>query len=127
MENALAYTSSLLAVATFAEWMRRAFAVTVPEDRRPFLVAMAAAVVLGAAALALGAESVAAAAAWTGALTGATYLGLAAISGQDRKQPAVAVGSAVLGFTATDDAGNDFDLAALDGRAFLLKFFRGHW
>ena len=35
--------------------------------------------------------------------------------------------SEIRNFTAKDDQGNSFDLAALRGRPFLLKFFRGHW
>jgi peroxiredoxin len=52
---------------------------------------------------------------------------LAAQARQASLKPAVSVGGPILEFVLPDDAGRAFDLSSLRGRAFLLKFFRGHW
>ena len=46
---------------------------------------------------------------------------------QNRKEPAVRLGERILDFTALDAEGKPFSVSSLHGRAFLLKFFRGHW
>ena len=48
-------------------------------------------------------------------------------SRQQPNRPAVAVGEPMLLFSAPDENGVDFDLSSLNGKPYLLKFFRGHW
>jgi hypothetical protein len=60
-------------------------------------------------------------------LVGVVYFVLLALSGQSKQVPAVAVGSPLPGFSAPDENDQVFDLASLEGRPVLLKFFRGHW
>ncbi len=61
------------------------------------------------------------------ALLGFAFLGLRPQSSQKPKRPAVEVGGPILGFSAPDENGVDFDLSNLKGKPYLLKFFRGHW
>lgn len=49
------------------------------------------------------------------------------LSAQSKQAPALAIGSTLLPFTAPDENGKPFELATLDKRPILLKFFRGHW
>ena len=41
--------------------------------------------------------------------------------------PAVASGDRYLDFTALDHQGRSFTLSSLEGRPFILKFYRGYW
>jgi hypothetical protein len=123
----LGIASLLLAVGTAVRWFRRAFAVRIPDDRTAWLVTFGAAAVLGIASFAAGNGTLGGIAAGFGLGIGGSMLGLRAISRQDDKRPAVAVGGPILDFSAPDENGEPFELASLRGRPFLLKFFRGHW
>ena len=52
---------------------------------------------------------------------------LSSLASQSGQVPAVAVGHPMLEFSAPDENGVVFDSRELQGRPFLLKFFRGHW
>ncbi len=123
----LGLAGAALIAAGWAEWFRRLRAVRVPRNRAPFLAVMAAGACLGALAFAVGPGLVGGIAAGVALLGGGAFLGLRAISAQDARTPAVAVGGPVLDFEAADDQDRPFQLASLAGRSFLLKFFRGHW
>jgi hypothetical protein len=124
---ALGILGGLLSLGLAAFWLRRLRQVRIPADRRPFLVGNGVAAGLGALALVLGAGALGSILAVVAILGGATFLGLAAQSAQLPLKPAVAVGEPIIDFTLPDHEGRPFDLAALRGKPFLLKFFRGHW
>jgi cytochrome oxidase Cu insertion factor (SCO1/SenC/PrrC family) len=127
MGNTLAILAALVAAVTIFEWGRRMVAVRIPADRRAFKLAMAVAVALGVAAMVAGTDGSATRGARFAVILGGIFLGLNAISAQDRKTPAVRVGGPVLDFTAPDAEGNPWRLSSMAGDPFLLKFFRGHW
>jgi len=127
MGDALGVISLILAVGTGAIWFRKIKAVEIPESRAPFIAAFAAAALLGVASFALGNGLLGGISAGVGIAFGGMMAGLRAISKQDDKEPAVRIGERILDFTAPDEEGNAFTLASLDGKPFLLKFFRGHW
>jgi hypothetical protein len=124
---ALGIVGGLLEIGLSGVWFRLLTQVRIPADRRPVLVAHAAALGLGVAALALGADLTGSVFAGIAILGSATFLGLAAQSAQARVTPAAAVGDPIIEFTLPDHEGRPFDLATLRGKPFLLKFFRGHW
>jgi hypothetical protein len=123
----LGFASAVLSIGAWAYWVRLMQTVKVPRDRRAFYAAMGMGVVLGIGAFIVGTGLFGGIAAGLGLFAGAMYLGLRLQSAQDERQPSVAVGQAMLAFSASDDAGATFDSAALAGKPYLLKFFRGHW
>jgi peroxiredoxin len=108
-------------------WMQLTYRVQLPADATPYVVACAAAAVLGLGALVLGTGVIGGIAGGLSLVGGLAFLALFSASGQRRRPPAVAVGEPVLDVTTTDDEGRAFTLSSLRGRPFLLKFFRGHW
>ena len=108
-------------------WYQRLQQVRIPHNRWLFQAAFGLGALLGLLALLRGTGTLGGFAAVAALVGGGVFLGLRAISGQERRQPAVEVGSPVLDFEAPHAAGGSFDLASLRGRPFLLKFFRGHW
>ena len=108
-------------------WMRLIRAVRIPADMRADLTANLGVAALGVAALIAGVGALGTVAAGLAILGGLALPALYAGSGQGRRPAAVGVGEPIIPFTATDDAGAPFDLAALRGRPLLIKFFRGHW
>jgi len=127
MATLVGITALGVVVATFVIWTRLMREVRVPKDRSRYLAAMGVGVVLGIAALRSDAGTLGSIAAWIAIVGGALFLGLRLQSHQKATEPAVKVGSPILEFSAPDDAGSVFDLNALHGTPFLLKFFRGHW
>ena len=123
----LGFASLLLAVSMAVLWFRRIFAVRIPENRTAWVAAFGAAAVLGIVSFAVGNGSFGGVAAGFGIGIGGFMAATRAISRQSEKQPAVAVGSPIIDFTAPDENGESFELAGMRGRPFLLKFFRGHW
>lgn len=112
---------------TFAIWFRLMQQVAIPRNRLPFEIAIVIGVVAGLVGV-FGSGG------WLGSLTGglaafagSIFLLLRLQSGQKSNDPAVAVGGPILAFSAPDASGEDFDLAKLSGKPYLLKFFRGHW
>ena len=108
-------------------WLQLMQRVQIPSNVRPHLAASATAALLGIAAFVAGVGVVGGIAAALAIVGGVAFLALYSASGQAKRTPAVAVGRPVVDFTARDDTGAAFDLAALRGTPFLLKFFRGHW
>lgn len=108
-------------------WFQRMRQVRIPANRSLFQLAFGLGALLGLVALVRGTGLAGGAAAILALVAGAGFLGLQLLSGQERREPAVAVGGPILDFQAPHAAGGRFDLATLRGRPFLLKFFRGHW
>jgi hypothetical protein len=123
----LGIAAALVSVGAWAAWMRLVNQVRVPRDRSMFVAICAGGAALGVVALVAGAGVVGTIAAITGILAGGSFVGLRALSRQDDMTPAVAVGGALLDFSAPDDSGQPFELSSLGGKPLLLKFFRGHW
>jgi len=125
--NILAIVAFTVAGAAGFWWFRRMLAVRLPRDRTGFLATMGAAFVLGTLALILGADTGAKVLAVLAATTGAIFLLLNTLSGQEDREPGVQVGGPVIDFTVPVGDGRNFELGSLRGKPFLLKFFRGHW
>jgi len=116
-----------LVIGTGVVWFRLIHAVRIPLDRTPHLLAMGSGALLGALAFVAGAGILGGIAGALAIALGSAFVGLRAISAQDRTPPKVSAGGPILDFQATDDAGERFELASLRGRPLLIKFFRGHW
>ena len=123
----LGVTGGLLELALSAYWLLLIRRVRIPKDLRPTSAAHLLTVALGVAALLLGASPVGLSFAAVAIAGGAVFLALQTQSRQARLRPAVAIGDRIIEFALRDHAGRPFDLAALRGKPFLLKFFRGHW
>ena len=102
-------------------------AVRVPRVRVAYHVAMGAAAALGLAAFAVGTAWPGGLGAGLGIFVGLLFLGLRLQSAQAPNRPAVDVGGKIIDFIAPDVDGKPLALSSLEGRPFLLKFFRGHW
>lgn len=125
--TALGLASLATAVANAAWFFGRVQRVALPQNRVAHDALWAVALALGVAAFANGAGWLGGAGAALGGLLGAAMLLLRLGSPQAKNTPAVAVGGAILDFTAPDENGAPFALSSLAGTPFLLKFFRGHW
>jgi hypothetical protein len=125
--TAAALLGFVLTVVTGALWFRRAFAVQLPDDRTPFVVAMAVAAGLGVYAFTAGVGWVAGLLAGASVLAGGVFITLVAISAQKGSSGGFEVGQPVPDFSAPDETGQPFALSSQAGRPLLLKFFRGHW
>ena len=123
----LALLSLLAVAASLGGWIHGMRAVRL-EGRRGLLIGgFALGLVLSVGAFVQGTGMLAGIGALFALLTSGVFLGLAAISGQERKQPAVSSGGSIIDFTAPGEDEELFDSSTLRGRPFLLKFFRGHW
>jgi hypothetical protein len=127
-------TGSLLAFAALAlvggaavVWFRAAMAVSLPENRTPFVAAWGGGALLGAFALTQGLGWLGGLAAGLALLVGTFLCGLVGISRQEAAADAVRVGAVVPDFSAPDDTGRIFESSELAGHPTLIKFFRGHW
>ena len=127
MGTLLGISSLLVAGVTAAFWWRGIQAVSLPLDRTRFFMAWGLALALGCAAWFHAPGWLGGGSAVLGMLLGGMFLGLGALSGQEDRAPAVVVGGAMLEFSAPADSGDVFTSTALDGKPYLLKFFRGHW
>lgn len=123
----LGLISLLLTAACLVGWFRGMQSVTLEGKRGLFIAGFGLAFGLAVAALAQGVGLVVGGLSVFSLLASGVFLGLSAISGQEQKEPAVAVGGPMLEFRAPSDDGTLFESSALRGRPFLLKFFRGHW
>ena len=123
----LGIAGGLLELVLSGVWLWLIRRVRIPADLRPTIAAHALAVVLGVAAFGLGASTLGQVLAAVAIGGGLVFLSLQTQSRQARLTPAVAVGRPIIEFTLPDHEGRPFDLAALRGKPFLLKFFRGHW
>ncbi|HYC00883.1 MAG TPA: hypothetical protein VEC57_17245 [Candidatus Limnocylindrales bacterium] len=123
----LACFSLAAAVAAGLWWWRLIDQVRVGEGRPKVLALVAVSVALAALALRGDPGTAAAIAAWIAMAAGAMFLLLLALGRQSRREIAVRLGRPILRFVAPDEHGQPFDIDALAGRPYLLKFFRGHW
>lgn len=123
----LGFASLLLVVLCFAWWFRLLREVAVAGRRGQVLAAVGTGVASGMLALSWHPGWFGGAAALLAMLAGSVFLGLAALSRQDRRQPAVHLLDPMPAFECTDDSGRPWSSAGLAGRPYLLKFFRGHW
>jgi peroxiredoxin len=57
----------------------------------------------------------------------AAFLAVQTFSGQPKRKIAVRVGQPIVDFEARDHHGQRFASTALQGKRYLLKFYRGHW
>jgi cytochrome oxidase Cu insertion factor (SCO1/SenC/PrrC family) len=123
----LGFASLASALANGAWFFGRMQRVALPQNRIVHDLLWAVALALGVAALASSAGWLGGVPAALGALAGGVMLLTRLGSAQAKNVPAVSIGGAMLDFTAPDENGAPFSLAALAGRPYLLKFFRGHW
>jgi hypothetical protein len=123
----LGIASLAIVAANGAVFLSRMQRVAIPENRLAHDLGWAAALVLGVAAFASGVAWVGGVSAAIGAFTGGLMLLLRLGSPQAKNTPAVQIGGQILAFTAPDENDAPFSLAAVAGKPFLLKFFRGHW
>ncbi len=108
-------------------WMRLIRRVEVAEGRRLPSLMIVTALVIGITALTQDPGLLGGILAGVTVAFGAIAVGLQALASQSNQSPAIAVGGRLPTFTALDDEGKSFDLARLNGRPILMKFFRGHW
>ncbi|MBW2268265.1 MAG: hypothetical protein JRH16_06790 [Deltaproteobacteria bacterium] len=127
MGTLLGIASFLVAGVAAGFWWRGIQAVSLPHDRTRFFMAWGVALALGFAAWFHAPGWLGGGGAALGMLLGGVLLGLGALSGQEERTPAVAVGDAMLEFSAPADSGEVFTSSSLSGKPYLLKFFRGHW
>ncbi len=125
--NVVAILAFTIAGSAGLWWLRRMQAVRIPRNRTGFLATMGSAAVLGARPRAQGPGPRGKVQAVLAATTGAMFLLLNTLSGQEDREPAVRVGGPIIDFKAPADDGQVFDLGSLRSTPFLLKFFRGHW
>lgn len=123
----LALVSLFLSLAAWGVYWRLIFKMRVPRKPRGFQLVMVVASALAIAALFGRPGWAGVAVAVVSLLTSSMFLFATVMSSMPRAVPVVSVGEPVLSFSAPDADGATFASAALDGRPFLLKFFRGHW
>ena len=116
----------IVVAATAYTWFQLINNVSIPRDRRGFFASFLAGGSLGVLAIAQG-GILSTLFAIPAVFVGFVFPALRLQSKQQPNHPAVAVGDPMLTFVAPDENGNDFDLASLTGKPYLLKFFRGHW
>jgi peroxiredoxin len=125
--SALGLLAGALTLGAGLRWLQLMRQVRLPRHATRYVAASGIAAALGVAAFVLGTGMAGGIAAGLAIAGGVAFMALVAASGQARIAPAVTVGGPVLDFVASDDTGRPFALASLQGRPFLLKFFRGHW
>ncbi len=116
----------IVVAATFYNWFQLIERVAVPRNRTGWFAAFLAGASIGVIAIAQG-GFFSTLFALPAVFAGFVFPALRLQSAQQPNRPAVAVGDPMLSFTAPDENGNDFELASLTGKPYLLKFFRGHW
>lgn len=109
-------------------WIRALLRLVVPKDRTAYVVAWAAAGVLGFLALVFGdGGALLRVPAWIAVTGGPFLLFTVAISRQVSGANAIAVGDTIPAFAAPNEHGQLVDSASLHGHLVLIKFFRAHW
>ena len=116
-----------LAIGGGVLWFYLVRQVNLPDNRILFVVAFAAAVILGVAAFFKGTSWAGAIPAVLAILVGAFFNFTIAISPQETGSNAIRVGDTIPRFSAPDDTGEVFDSGSLNGHLVLIKFFRAHW
>ena len=125
--SALALLAFAIMVVTMALWIRAIRSVSVPENRIGYVVACAAALLIGAAAWSASPGWLGGTVAGLSIFAAFFFLLTAAIGGQKFSADAIQVGDTIPAFSAPDDQGENFDSTQLAGQPALIKFFRGHW
>ena len=123
----LALVSLVLSFGVWGLIMRSIFKMSVSRKPRGFQFVMAVSIALAAVALFRSPGVAGAIAAVVAILSSAMFLFTSVMSPLPASIPRVSVGGPMLPFSATDAEGVVFESVALDGRPYLLKFFRGHW
>ncbi|HIF94612.1 MAG: hypothetical protein ABGX04_13575 [Myxococcales bacterium] len=116
-----------LLIGGIALWMRLISRVEIDSGRRLPSAMIATALVLSVIALTQSPGLVGGILAGLTATMGSIAVVLQVLAPQSKQEPAIAVGQVLPAFTALDHEGKAFDLASLNGRPILMKFFRGHW
>ncbi len=116
----------IVVAATFYNWFQLIDRVAIPRNRAGWFATFLAGGALGVMAISQG-GFFSTLLGLPAAFVGFVFPALRLQSKQQPNRPAVAVGGKMVGFVAPDEHGNDFDLASLTGKPYLLKFFRGHW
>ena len=125
--TALAFLSLLLVVGAGALWFRAALGVRLPKNRSAFVAAWFCGALLGVTALTEGAGWIGGIPAVLGVIGGTFFTFTVLVSRQKVAAGAIAVGSTLPDFNATDENGETFKASSLAGQPVLIKFFRGHW
>ena len=112
--------------ATFYNWFQLIERVAIPRNRTAWFAAFLAGGAIGVIAISQG-GFFSTLFAIPAVIAGFGFPALRLQSSQQPNRPAVVVGGPMSTFTAPDEHGNEFDLASLTGKPYLLKFFRGHW
>jgi hypothetical protein len=123
----LGLVAFVLFAVTTAHWFRLALSLRHPQNRTPWVMGWAGAVLLGGAAFSQSPGLIGGITAGLAMSAGAFLLFTIGISRQQVAPDAVTLGAQLPAFDAIDDAGESFALASLAGGPLLLKFFRGHW
>jgi len=123
----LGIVAFLLLAGSMALWFQRIKSVQIPKDRRGFVATWLFAAALGVYALTAGPGWIGGIAAGIATFAGLLFTALFFISPQKAGDDAIRVGESLRDFTALDEDGNEFAMAATAGHPVLLKFFRGHW
>ena len=123
----LAGTAVSLLIGGIAIWMRLIGRVEIDTGRRLPSAMIVAALVLAVVALTQSPGLLGGILAGLTATIGSIAILLQVLAPQSNQVPAVEVGQTLPAFTALDHEGKPFDLASLNGRPILMKFFRGHW
>jgi hypothetical protein len=122
----MALLAFLIVAATWGVYWPLIRRHRVPREPRAYQAAMAVAAVLALVAIA----RVPGIAGWLFALAALIGAGFFLFTTLTSAMPATQpphVGERYLDFAAKDWLGRDFRLSSLDGRRFILKFYRGHW
>lgn len=122
----LGLSAAGIGLLAFRQWFRLAF-----RQRNthflPFVATMTLVLVLGIAAWFFEPGIIGGLGAVVGLLLSGFYLLTSAVGKQRSQGCKIVVGEPLPAFSALTDSGATFHSSELDGRPFLLKFFRGHW
>jgi hypothetical protein len=125
--TALALFGAFVVVVTWGLYWPLIRQHRVPRRPRSYQAAAALGAVAALVALASGPAPGGVAAALVALIGAGFFLFTTLTSALPAGGPAVRTGDRYLDFEARDWQGREFRLAALDGRRFILKFYRGHW
>lgn len=119
----LSFIGLIMVLGAAVRWFWLAIKVEIPHDSTNYASVWGIGGALGLFGLAFGGGGIAG----TAMILGFLLFYLVNTGAQKVGANELKVGSNIPAFSATDDAGNAFDSAALGGKPMLLKFFRGHW
>ena len=108
-------------------WIHAIQTVSIPENRRAYVIASVATLALAGGAFANAPGWLGGVPATIGVIGAVFFLFTFAIGDQRLAAGAIGVGDPIPAFTAQDEHQATFDSADLAGHPVLIKFFRGHW